>query len=104
MASPSTRLERAIAIVRDALAADPALIEELAPGMRLVKKPMTTAEQRRQAAQAMIKGRKRAAEDRRVAAMAAILLYRMENPSISSNEIAQRLNAEGHTKPKGIWS
>ena len=86
-----------VAILREHLAAHPESIEELAPGMKLVPRPLTPKERARSAVPAMNAARRRYHDERLKIVGDIIRRLVRENPAISKGEIAAVLRKTDHT-------
>ncbi|WLR90931.1 hypothetical protein [Shinella zoogloeoides] len=98
--------EHAVELIKSLLAIDPTLIEDLAPGMRLVRRPMTAKERGRMAIPAMNAAR-RAYHEEMVLALAPVVGdVRRLKPDANGHEIAIELNrtAYGPSKTRKEWT
>lgn len=101
-----TELEKALEVVKQALAADPTLIERLAPGMTLIRRPMTPKERGAAAIPAMNAARRKYHEEMIAALVPVIANVRRLKSDASGHEIAIELNKTnyGPAKYRKEWT
>jgi len=98
--------EHAVDLIKDLLAIDPTLIEDLAPGMMLLRRPMTAKERGALAIPAM-NAAKRAYHEEMLRALTPVVLnIRRLKTDANGHEIAIALNetAYGPSKSRKTWT
>ncbi|RWB95598.1 MAG: hypothetical protein EOQ56_28025 [Mesorhizobium sp.] len=85
----------ALDAIREELEKNPDLIEELAPGMKLVPRKMSSAERSRLMTAAGAKAREQAARERYAVALPHVKRATEANPAITLREIAKVLDDAG---------
>lgn len=100
-----TGAEHAVELIKSLLAIDPTLIEDLAPGMRLARRPMTAKERGAMAIPAMNAARRAYREEMKAAVTPVIHDVRRLKADANGHEIAIALNktAYGPSKTRKEW-
>ena len=96
----------AVDLIKRLLAIDPTLIEDLAPGMKLVRRPMTPKERGATAVPAMNAARKAYHQEMMAALIPVIHNVRRLKPDANGHEIAIALNRTtyGPSKSRKEWT
>lgn len=99
-------LQKALMVVKSALAADPTLIDHIAPGMVLVRRPMTPKERGAAAIPAMNAARRKYHEEMKTALLPVIVNVRRLKADANGHEIAIELNKTdyGPAKYRKEWT